>query len=467
MKELQPEQVIDLRYRLIRVMSEGTFGTVWLAEHLALRSVVVLKVLEQLSVAGEDLRQRFLREARAAAALRSPHVVQILDCGVDGETPYIAMELLDGESLEQRLARVGRLDTVELERVVRHVARAIERANEAGIVHRDLKPSNIFIQPNDGEEIVKVLDFGIAKAKRGGLDGSVPGTTPAGILLGTPHYMSPEHIQGSQDLDVRTDLWALGVIAYECLLGVLPFDGESITEVLTRICSNERPIPSEHGAVPAGFDEWFLRACAARPEDRFVSAKQAAEAFSRLCDVSERAPTVVPAAVAPAPRAARVGKRPRKRLVARVGGLMLLVGGASLWRVAVRPEGRVEAEPSARGDAVPGHGALPVSPPVSVPSGLDGSLPRGALAEPRPAPDSDPPSPPVELPDESPLLAPAKPSARPRSPVRASGAAHVAPRPRKPPAPAAAPPTRPPVATCDPPWDLDSEGRPRAKPECL
>src|SRR6185503_10771840 len=155
-----------------------------------------------------------MREAQSAAALRSPHVVQILDFGADNGVPYIAMELLDGESLAARIERTRGLSPGETANIIAQVSRAVVKAHEAGIVHRDLKPDNIFVVRNDEEEVAKVLDFGIAKASNvfGVTTGSA---TRTGAILGTPYYMSPEQAEGNRQVDHRTDLWALGVIAFE------------------------------------------------------------------------------------------------------------------------------------------------------------------------------------------------------------------------------------------------------------
>jgi serine/threonine-protein kinase len=257
-------------------------GSVWRAEHLTLNSAVALKLIETPDETDPTSLQRFLREARLAAALRSPHVVQMFDYGVDQQTPYIAMELLEGESLADRLERVGRLSGAETARVIVHVARAMTRAHEAGIVHRDLKPDNVFIVRNDDEEVMKVFDFGIAKAHPAGLGSPAVTATRAGALLGTPSYMSPEQAQGARDIDFRTDIWALGVMAYRCLLGRLPFTAGSIGQLILAICSQPLPVPSHHGSVPNGFDRWFARACARLPRDRFASAKEAALALTLL-----------------------------------------------------------------------------------------------------------------------------------------------------------------------------------------
>jgi eukaryotic-like serine/threonine-protein kinase len=278
-------RVLGAKYRLVRPLVAGGMGTVWIAEHLSLRSAVAVKLLSREIAETEEGEQRFLREARTAASLRSPHVVQILDHGVDAGTPYIVMELLDGESLATRLQREQQLGPVQTERIVRHVARAVGRAHEAGIAHRDLKPSNIFIVANDEEELVKVLDFGIAKTSEEWTS-ALAGRTRTGTFLGTPGYVSPEQAEGARTVDYRTDIWSLGVIAFECLLGRPPFVGESFGSLLLAICSRPLPVPSEHGPLPRGFDEWFARACARDPEQRFQSAREASNELRRLLDLS-------------------------------------------------------------------------------------------------------------------------------------------------------------------------------------
>ena len=284
MQPRQASQVLDGKYRLVRQLGKGGMGTVWHAEHLTLSSPVALKLLEPGTTREPDALQRFLREARTAAALRSPHVVQILDYGVDADTPYIAMELLEGESLAARLSRLGTLSPSETARIVQHVGRAMARAHDAGVIHRDLKPENVFIVENDDEEVIKVLDFGIAKTTAAGTTASAGGATRTGALLGTPFYMSPEQCEAAKDIDHRTDIWSLGVLAYKCLLGRSAFAGDSLGQVILAICSHPLPVPSRAGAVPEGFDAWFARACARSPRDRFDSAKIAASEFVRLCD---------------------------------------------------------------------------------------------------------------------------------------------------------------------------------------
>src|ERR1700761_4419852 len=159
---------------------------------------------------------RFMREAQSAASLRSPHVVQIFDYGVEAGTAFIAMELLQGESLAERIARLGPLQAEEMVRFLSQVLRAIGKAHETGIVHRDLKPDNIFICA-DEPEFAKVLDFGVAKVKSNELTTTAGSRTQTGMMIGTPYYMSPEQTQ-AKDVDARADLWGIAVIAYECLV---------------------------------------------------------------------------------------------------------------------------------------------------------------------------------------------------------------------------------------------------------
>jgi serine/threonine-protein kinase len=249
---------------------------------LALHSNVALKLIESTDSEDPMSAQHFLREARLAAGLKSQHVVQIFDYGVAEDTPFIAMELLEGETLRQRLNRNKRLTFRETLKVLQHVARGVERAHQAGIAHRDLKPDNIFIVAGEDEEIIKVLDFGIAKAGASALTESVSRATPTGAVLGTPHYMSPEQALGSKTLDHRTDLWSMGVIGFECLLGQVPFDGDTLGALIVAICTQPLPVPSDRGDVPPGFDAWFARACAREPAERFASPRQMADEFAAL-----------------------------------------------------------------------------------------------------------------------------------------------------------------------------------------
>lgn len=267
--------VIAGRYRLTSKLGQGGMGTVWRAVHLALGSEVAVKLIDSSFAANPEVRTRFVREAQAAAQLRGPHVVQILDYGVDGDTPFIAMELMVGETLSERLDLVGRLSPEDTARIVTEVSRALGKAHELGIVHRDLKPENIFLVHNDDTEIAKVLDFGVAKKTSFGTENA--GMTSTGAVLGTPYYMSPEQAEGLKDLDHRTDIWALGVIAYECMVGVRPFDAETLGGLFLAICARPKPVPSlVLSGLPSGFDAWFEKCTARLLVDRFATAREAA-----------------------------------------------------------------------------------------------------------------------------------------------------------------------------------------------
>ena len=280
---MQVDSILAGKYRLLSQIGRGGMGSVWKAEHLELRAPVAIKLMDPTLASGLEAAGRFLREARSAAALRSPHVVQILDYGVDHATqiPFIAMELMEGESLAARLDKVQRLAPAEAARIVTHVTRALSRAHEAGIVHRDLKPDNIFLVRNEDEEIAKVLDFGIAKSTAHTLTGHP--ATQSGSVLGTPYYMSPEQITGSREVDYRTDLWAVAVIAYECLTGRRPFVASTAGGLAIQICTRRPPLASSFAAVPSDFDTWFDRATDREPTRRFGSARELADDFRRVC----------------------------------------------------------------------------------------------------------------------------------------------------------------------------------------
>jgi serine/threonine-protein kinase len=283
------DRVLVGRYRLDERLGAGGMGSIWRAHHLVLQAPVAVKLIDREAVPDEETLGRFMREAQSAASLRSPHVVQILDYGVDDKLPFIVMELLEGENLAQRLRRLGRLGSSETARIVTHIGRAMGRAHEANIVHRDLKPENVFLVRNEDEEIAKVLDFGVAKVTVGAL-GEQGSRTRTGSILGTPYYMSPEQAQGNKTVDHRSDLWSLGVIAFECLTGKRPFYSDGLGDLVLQICIRDIPVPSEVSSVPVGFDAWFARAVARDPEARFQSARELSDALREVLGSEGRDP---------------------------------------------------------------------------------------------------------------------------------------------------------------------------------
>lgn len=279
------------KYELSRLIGRGGMGSVWEGRHATLGARVAIKFVDPEYADSPEARLRFMTEARAAATIQSKYAIQIHDHGLteDGR-PYIVMELLLGEPLDRRLERVGRLALAETARILAQVCRALQRAHDAGIIHRDLKPENIFLvrSPDDEDEIAKVLDFGIAKFR--GLPGE-PGlssSTKTGAVLGTPFYMSPEQARGLRNIDHRTDLWSLGIIAYKCVTGVLPFDGESVGDLLVKICTGPLPVPSLVApGLPPAFDAWFARTLERAPERRFTTAAELSEALILAAGLSQ------------------------------------------------------------------------------------------------------------------------------------------------------------------------------------
>ena len=272
-------ETIAGKYRLDRALARGGMGSVWVARHLGLDVPVAIKFMNVALSSLDEALVRFEREAKLSARIRSPHVVEVLDYGTDQGRPYIVMELLLGEHLGERLRREGRLWLPDAAAIVIQVAKALGCAHEAGVVHRDLKPANVFLSRVGDEEIVKLLDFGIAKA---GWDEDSE-VTKTGVVLGSPSYMSPEQVRGIKYIDHRSDLWSLGVLLYRALTGKMPFQGESNLDVALRIAGE--PCPSATSVVPAlplEVDALLARALDRDRERRFQSAREMAAAIASL-----------------------------------------------------------------------------------------------------------------------------------------------------------------------------------------
>ncbi|MSP61695.1 MAG: response regulator [Myxococcales bacterium] len=283
-------RVVGGKYTLERELARGGMGAIWVAHDPQLQRRVALKLISPDQLSSEHLRGRFQREAMAVAQLRNPHVVQIYDYGVDNLSPFIVMELLEGEDLETRLGRQKRLALGALIGLLGQAAKAISAAHGAGIVHRDLKPGNLFLARGDSEETLKVLDFGVAAVMSSSAGSSGLQSTRSGALIGTPHYMSPEQVHDSSGLDHRSDLWSLGVIAYRALTGRLPFPSESVGRVLVQICTEKAPRPSEVAPdLPPALDAFFERALAKDPTARFQTAREMASALAALADAEQPA----------------------------------------------------------------------------------------------------------------------------------------------------------------------------------
>jgi serine/threonine-protein kinase len=283
-------------------------GSVWVAEHLGLGTQVAVKfVSEELAAAQPQFRARFALEAAVSAKLASPHVVRTLDFGaMDDGTQFLVMELLQGETLEERMARAGPLSPDEAITVTRQVANALDEAHGLGTVHRDIKPANVFLSRAGRDLFAKVLDFGIAKVMD---PGGAAGITQTGAMLGTPAYMCPEILMSARRATAQADLWALAVTAYEMLTGVQPFRGATVPSVVVAIHDGKFAPPSSvrPDVIGAPVDAFFARAFAREASARFPSALALADAFEEACR-SARLPASRPGPTATAPGlAAREG----------------------------------------------------------------------------------------------------------------------------------------------------------------
>ncbi len=277
-------RTLEGRYTIIARLGSGSMGTVYRAKQHAMGREVAIKILRGDRAIDDTAKARFLREARANSLLASPNTVTVFDFGQSesGEF-YLAMELLEGESLGQRLTRIGRLPIPVAVDAARQALRSLSEAHAKGIIHRDLKPDNLFFarvvtagtsQGDSHEEIVKVLDFGIAKIM-GDSDGPMGVVeTQAGTVFGTPRYMSPEQAQGKQ-LDARTDLYSLGVIVYQMLTGRPPFTDNDAVVVMARHIKSVPKRPNEvapEANVPKELEDVVMRALSKDPVERQASA---------------------------------------------------------------------------------------------------------------------------------------------------------------------------------------------------
>jgi hypothetical protein len=456
------------RYRLSAPLAAGGMGAVWRAQHEELGVEVAIKLIAPELLSAPQALARFQREARAAARLRSPHVVQVHDYGFEDGRPFLAMELMQGEDLRSLLNREKHLSPERAEPIVTGVCKALAVAHEAGIVHRDLKPANVFIARTGGDEVTKILDFGVAKDLNAVADTV---RTASDALIGSPRYMSPEQVRGAA-LDHRSDLWSLAVVIYEALTGVHPFAGDTVGDVLLKISVDDVvPPSSRRPGLPVGLDAFFERALARRPDERFDAALDVLAAYRRIL---AGGPALLPAEptspTPPPPRATARGRAdatvdveptpderaaaasavsvvqpldttasavearveaaaPRPRRTLWIGAALAVVAGVAVAAVVVPgPEGRRDATGAATG--APEIGASDTSAP-------------------RPGPPPEPPpaaatAAPVEEPGGA-LAASASPEPRPSAsgprvtPQRAAGPSRAPPEPPRPSAPPAAP----------------------------
>ena len=281
---LAPGQIVAGKYRVESLLGEGGMGLVLGARHMTLDERVAIKMLREHAITDREAKLRFLREARAAGRMRGEHVARVLDVGEDAVgTPYIVMEHLEGMDLADILKRQGPLDVRTAVDFVLQACEALAEAHALGIVHRDLKPSNLFVTRRvDGSVCLKVLDFGIAKAV-GPTDEQTPEAafTATQSVLGTPQYMAPEQMRSSRRADARSDIWAVGSVLYELLVGHPPYMAATMPELFAMILQDPTPSMREtRKDVPPALDAVYHRCLEKHAHQRFPNVHELAQALA-------------------------------------------------------------------------------------------------------------------------------------------------------------------------------------------
>ncbi len=465
--------IIADKYRVDRVLGAGGMGVVVLATDVTLERQVAIKFLLEEHVKHKEATERFLREARAAVRIQSEHVARVIDVGtLKNGAPYMVMEYLVGTDLSQVIEQKGRSAVEESVGYVLEAAEAIAEAHAAGIVHRDLKPANLFLARKAGGHFsIKVLDFGISKHTNPATS-SQQSLTRTSAMMGSPLYMSPEQMRSSRDVDARTDIWALGVILYELLLGKAPFIAESMPELIAHILQDQPMNPRmERPEIPVGLEAVVLRSLEKDPGRRYQNVGDFAQALmpfgprnarvsvERISRVLQEAglsssDLALPASLAPRAgaskaqtavdfgRTASIGGNKRSPVVPILAalGAVLVLGGAAALVVLGRnkmqadntpaPTAETAAEPVAtQTQAPPTVIPLPVVEATAAPTATE------APAEPAAAASAATPAPVAAAPVAAPPLAPRAPKGKPAP--KATPA--PAPAPAPPPAPAPEP----------------------------
>jgi serine/threonine-protein kinase len=288
-------QTLAGKYRIGELISEGGMGAVYRGTHVLMDKKVAIKVLRSSLAADDTIVARFSREAKAASRIAHPHALSVTDFGEsENGVVFLVMEYLDGETLKSVIRREGPMALSRVTEIMRQVGGALDAAHAEGVIHRDLKSDNIMLMETNGGDWAKVLDFGIAKIneRAGSFD---PGITAPNLIIGTPQYMSPEQCSQSSELDSRSDIYSLGVILYEMLVGHVPFTGESPTAIMMKHLQEAPPsVLAERDDLPASVGRIVARTLAKKPEERFESAGELVEALNLASQDS--VPAVVAAA---------------------------------------------------------------------------------------------------------------------------------------------------------------------------
>lgn len=392
---VQPGAILADKFRVDRVLGEGGMGIVLAAFHLGLQQRVAIKLLRGALASNGEVVARFLREARAAVQITSPHVARVTDVATlpDG-TPYLVMEYLEGQDLSHVIKASGPLPIADACRYILEAGEAVQEAHSLGIIHRDIKPANLFLtRRRDGSSMVKILDFGISKVA------TEQSFTQTSGMMGSPLYMSPEQLRSARDVDARTDIWALGVTLFELLAGSAPFLADELPQLMMKIMSAEpRSLAQLRPDLPPTFVAVVERCLAKEPAQRFATMEELLHALRPFASMTlpvrlgvtelaavGRAGTLIAGASTTAPAARTVDQvtavtpqRPRPIALYAALSVAAIVGvvfvARSLGRVETPPESRSVAGPSTRGlepDPLPTASAAPaaVSPwPAASPS---------------------------------------------------------------------------------------------------
>ncbi len=465
---MDPAPGVSIRpnVRLVAPIGRGGMGAVWSAEHLGLGAAVAVKFVAPGRLAKDPtLGERLRREASVAAKLTSPHALRVHDYGetADG-TPFLVMEKLSGETLAARLAREGRLALADVAAIVAQTSSALAAAHAIGIVHRDVKIENLFLLDADDGLFIKLLDFGVAKDLSLEQGDSL---TESGAVLGTPYTMAPEQLLGAGEIDPRADVWSLGVVAYQVLVGRRPFEGATGPALSMAICGGAFTPPSERIAgLPPAIDSWFGRSLAVDRERRFASVREQARAFALAISAPEADPSSEPRLSArdpPAPSGDATTEDAHPGAGAREAA-----GGARLG--SRRTRRAWIAVPSAVAAAsvvialLTRYGEADATGATSTEAPLSAAISAGDVP-PSPAPPVL--DPPVSPPDSPAALASAAPVAAGGTPAPPVAARRAGPAAR--PAPAAsasAKPARPGYCDTDEGFVFDTRGRLTPRAEC-
>jgi serine/threonine-protein kinase len=375
--------VLAGRYQVVRRIGEGGMGAVYEAKHTLIGKRVAVKVLLEKLVAKSDFVARLLQEARLASSIGHENIVDVNDFGTtDDGRSFVVMEFLDGESLAELTMREAPLPIERSLRIARQAASALGAAHAKGIFHRDVKPENIYLVRRGDADFVKVVDFGISKAvKPGGGDEGAEGyrLTHTGLLLGTPLYMSPEQARGEEDLDHRVDIWALGVLLYECLTGEVPFRANNYLQIISQVLTHTPVPPSQlrpELGIPDAVEAVVMRAMEKDRARRYQTMAELERDLERLLAGDQNVGLPAPAEGEAAPRTTA----PRRWPYAAAAGLVLAGGLALALGNHGSPAAASAPAPPAAAAAV----AAPVVPPPSLPSTPPAAVERPAPERPAP-----------------------------------------------------------------------------------